>query len=221
MISESAILHDDYEDEVFSLLKELNNVGANSNKGKALKAEINSVLNKKKYISFPGHYTRYHLTRIGTSYLHDVPLYKRGYLSDFRGKRIRIICLDSGKFTFGYRAGIVYDSPQEKIIHKRPKPNRTYNFPVFLDSHEIIYRSPRYRVIKVDPTIKILCKHTSAGYVETSGWDSVLFDGKAGEPVLTLRLDSDGTIHAKGLYDWCQTSTHTSLRDAIDHVARR
>jgi len=221
MINEAAILPDDHEDEILHLLEKFRDAAVNTTQREALREEIESKLRTKKYISFPGHYRRYHLTRVGTSYLYDVPLYKRGYLSNFRGKRIRIICLYTGRFTFGYWAGIVYDSPQDKIIEKLPKANREYFFPGFLDNLETIYSSPRYRVVKVDPTIKILCKSASAGYVETFGWESVLFDGKAGEPVATLRFDPDGTTYAKKLYQWSQTSTHATLREAIDKIMRK
>ncbi len=221
MINETLILPDDYEDEVLHLLEKFRNIAVNTTQREALREQIETELRKKKYISFPGHYKRYYLSRVGTSYLYDVPLYKRGYLSNFRGKRIRIICLYSGCFNYGYWAGIVYNSPQDKIIDKLPKPNRDYIFPGFIDNLETIYRSPRYRVVKVDPSIKILCKSASAGFVETSGWESVLFDGKAGEPVATLRFDPDGTTYAKRLYRWSQISTHATLREAIDLIMRK
>lgn len=220
MIDKKAILLDDYEDDVLSLLRKFKNTAINTKQREDLREQIKSVLIRRKYISFPSHYMRYHLTRVGTSYLYDVPLYKRGYLANFRGKRIRIICLYSGSLTYEYWAGTVYDSPQSKIIDKIPKRNSEYIFPGFLDNLSIIYRSPRYRVAMVDPSIKILCRSANRGYVETSGWEYVLFDGKRGEPVATLRFDQDGTTYAKGLNKWSQTSTHATLREAIDRIMK-
>lgn len=47
----------------------------------------------------------YLVHQVGQSFIYDVPLNKRGNLSVFRGKRIRIICLGSGAFTRRIRVG--------------------------------------------------------------------------------------------------------------------
>ena len=47
----------------------------------------------------------YLVHQVGQSFIYDVPLNKRGNLSVFRGKRIRIICLGSGAFTRWIRVG--------------------------------------------------------------------------------------------------------------------
>lgn len=47
----------------------------------------------------------YLVHQVGQSFIYDVPLDKRGNLSVFRGKRIRIICLGSGAFTRWIRVG--------------------------------------------------------------------------------------------------------------------
>jgi hypothetical protein len=47
----------------------------------------------------------YLVYQVGQSFVYDVPLDKRGNLSVFRGKRIRIICLGSGAFNRWIRVG--------------------------------------------------------------------------------------------------------------------
>jgi hypothetical protein len=47
----------------------------------------------------------YLVYQVGQSFVYDVPFDKRGNLSVFRGKRIRIICLGSGAFNRWIRVG--------------------------------------------------------------------------------------------------------------------
>lgn len=217
MISESTMLTDDFEDEVLSLLRKFNMTTVNSVKRRKLRADLESTLVRKQYISFNGHYKRYLTTTVGSSYLYDVPLYKQGHLSKFRGKRVRIICLNSGSFTFGYRAGIISKSPPDKVIKKLQRKKINYTFHDYLNSHKVVYKSPRFRVIQVDQTLTILSKYAPKGYVETAGWDSILLDGKIGEPIATLNMNADGTINSKEIR-WGNTSVYQSLREAIDEL---
>jgi hypothetical protein len=64
------------------------------------------MLGRKRYITFVGHPARYRLTQIGQSCLMDVPAKKRGHLSVFRGKRIRMVCVSSGRFDRRLMAGV-------------------------------------------------------------------------------------------------------------------
>jgi len=64
------------------------------------------MLGRKRYITFVGHPARYRLTLIGQSCLMDVPANKRGHLSAFRGKRIRLVCVGSGRFERQLMAGV-------------------------------------------------------------------------------------------------------------------
>ena len=59
------------------------------------KAELLIVLERHKYIRFVGHYWRYLASRVGDSYLYDVPMNKRGHLKCFRGQRVRVLCIES------------------------------------------------------------------------------------------------------------------------------
>jgi hypothetical protein len=64
------------------------------------------LLKKHKYIQFTGSPARYNLYRIGDSYIHDCPWSKRGHLSKFRGKIIRILVIGSGRFDRQLMAGV-------------------------------------------------------------------------------------------------------------------
>jgi hypothetical protein len=47
----------------------------------------------------------YQLTRVGQSYLYDVPLGKRGILAQFAGQRVRLVCTYNGQFRTWVRVG--------------------------------------------------------------------------------------------------------------------
>jgi hypothetical protein len=68
--------------------------------------QLINMLGRKRYITIVGHLARYHLTQIGQSCLMDVPANKRGHLSVFRGKRIRLVCVSSGRFDRQLMAGV-------------------------------------------------------------------------------------------------------------------
>jgi len=50
----------------------------------------------------------YQLTRVGQSFLYDVPLGKRGILAQFAGQRVRLVCTYSGLFRTWVRVGPVW-----------------------------------------------------------------------------------------------------------------
>lgn len=50
-------------------------------------------------------YRDYHLNRVGQSYLYDVPPLQKGILRQFAGKRVRLVCVFSGKFRRWVRIG--------------------------------------------------------------------------------------------------------------------
>jgi len=212
------MLGDDFEDEVLILLKEFKNTTVNSAQRTELRTDLEALLVRRKYISFHAHHRQYLITRVGTSYLYDVPLYRRGYLSNFRGKRVRVVCLDSGKYKYGYRAGLICDSPPDKIVEKPQRNKHNYSFPGYVKQHIVIYKSPRFMVIQANHSIQILAKFAAKGYIETTGWDSILIDGKIGEPIATLRHNIDGTIEGIKISWYSTPSVYTSLREAIDEL---
>lgn len=73
---------------------------------KGLLEQLIHMLGRKRYISFVGHPARYQLTQIGQSCLMDIPANKRGHLREFSGKRIRLVCISSGRFDRQLMAGV-------------------------------------------------------------------------------------------------------------------
>ena len=130
MITESTMLVDDFKDEVLSILKPFNARAGWDKTKQALRRELVALLKTKNYVFFSSGYNRYLISTIGSSYLYDVPLYKRGHLSKFRSKRVRIVCTDSGRLSWrGYMAGVVCESPADKVVVKRRQPKNIYTFP--------------------------------------------------------------------------------------------
>jgi hypothetical protein len=54
-------------------------------------------------------YRDYQLTRVGQSFQYDVPLRKRGFLSQFAGQRVRLVCTYNGPFRKWVRVGRVHN----------------------------------------------------------------------------------------------------------------
>ena len=51
------------------------------------------MLTKEKYLFFDGSYKSYELSKVGESCFFDVAETRKGHLSLFRGKKVRLICL--------------------------------------------------------------------------------------------------------------------------------
>lgn len=78
-----------------------------SGEQEALRQQLIESLTKKNYISFAGHPNRYRLGVVGQSCLYQIPNNKRGHLSVFRGKLVRVVCVRSGTHTNRfYMAGL-------------------------------------------------------------------------------------------------------------------
>ena len=101
---------DTYVDNIGMLLLEISKYKANTKSKRTLMHEVRDLMEQHGYISFAAQSQNYFLSRVGTSYLYDVPNTKRGKLRVFRGKRIRVVCIGSGKtFRRQYMAGIVLE----------------------------------------------------------------------------------------------------------------
>lgn len=107
MIEEDILIVDDLDDEVKPLLTQLLSRKTWTARMNDLKNELTNLLRKKKYISFSGDPKYYKASIIGQSYLIDVPQNQRGHLAPFRGVRVRVICVGSGRYKRQYMAGIV------------------------------------------------------------------------------------------------------------------
>jgi hypothetical protein len=91
MIPLDQIIPDDYADEAGRMILALNAMPVWNKQKLQFREELVKKLDNLGYITFSGHYTRYHLPRTGQSLFYDVPLDKKGFLKPFRGKRIRLV----------------------------------------------------------------------------------------------------------------------------------
>jgi len=96
MIPQNKILSDSRKDPCGKMLNRLVGLTKGSSAYTQVKAQLLKKLKKQKYISFQGAPNRYHIQRVGDSYLYRVPGNKRGHLSRFRGKTVRILVIARG-----------------------------------------------------------------------------------------------------------------------------
>lgn len=68
--------------------------------------QLIDMLGRKRYITLDGRAGRYPLSQIGQSCLMDVPANKRGHLRAFRGQRVRLVCVSSGRAGHRLMAGV-------------------------------------------------------------------------------------------------------------------
>lgn len=74
-------------------------------KKQALRDRLEQMAAMHGYIGFEADYRDYQVTRVGQSFLYDVPVEKKGQLAPFSGTRVRIVCIHSGKFRRWVRIG--------------------------------------------------------------------------------------------------------------------
>lgn len=91
MIPIDELFTDNLTDEVGQLVLNLRFAAAGKARESA-RRELIETAAEREYISFLGHYKRYHVNLLGESGIYRVPDNKRGHLQVFRGKLIRIAC---------------------------------------------------------------------------------------------------------------------------------
>ncbi len=91
-------IDDPKTDDIGLLLNQILEIPTYTKTKKELHKNLIETLEKRGYVTFPGHTSRYHLSRIGESCLYNVSANRKGYLEKFRGKQIRMICVHSGRF---------------------------------------------------------------------------------------------------------------------------
>ncbi len=106
MIAQQNQIPDPLTDNAGILIKALQGRAQWGAEQKGVLEQLKLMLKRKGYISFVGHPNRYWLAPIVASYLYDVPLNRRGHLGVFRGERIRLVCVSSGRFDRQLMAGI-------------------------------------------------------------------------------------------------------------------
>jgi hypothetical protein len=107
MFIKEDLIEDPCTDEAGQLINEMHNIQTWTNDKRAIFNSLIELLEKNEHIYFRGHPDKYHLSVIGSSCFYNVPLNRRGHLSVYRGKLIRLVCVASGRYDREYIA-IVY-----------------------------------------------------------------------------------------------------------------
>lgn len=89
---------DPCSDEAGQLMVEMGKIPTWTKAKRALHTKLISLLKINKHTCFIGHVDKYHLSIVGESCLYNVPDNRRGHLSIFRGKLIRLVCIGSGRY---------------------------------------------------------------------------------------------------------------------------
>lgn len=89
---------DPRSDDVGFLLKQILAIPTYTKEKKKLHDDLINALQKKGYITFVGHPSKYHLSLIGDSCLYKIPINRRGHLKIFRGETVRVVCVRSGRY---------------------------------------------------------------------------------------------------------------------------
>lgn len=108
MFEHADTIPDTLSDEVGILLSRIRSLDTMNSEKRQLVEQAVELMGAQKYVGFPGQTQRYFLSRVGDSYLYDVPPNKSGYLKPFVGERVRVVCTGSGtRWNRHYMAGIV------------------------------------------------------------------------------------------------------------------
>ena len=209
-------MKDNFKDDISPYLKLLNNRKKWNSEAKEHLINLEKILNKKKYKSFTGNPYRYHLTKIGDSCLYDVPTYRKGALTEFRGKRIRVVCMSSGRYDRWLMAGVVGETPRNKI---KIKEKIEFVFPEIGD-HEITYFGRRHMVIRSKGKFPIKIHQGSNQLIDLKTCDLILLDGKECCPIATLSYQNEKSLIGK-LVGWTITESYLSISEAVKGLANK
>lgn len=215
MMNRWKTLEDNHEDDSLAIIRELNSRTGWTKHAQKLQGELGELLKSKGYIRFWSTVGCFHASKIGNSFLYDVPLYKRGLLEEFRGKRVRIVCISSGlRFDREYMAGEVGLTPANKLVERI---SDEYSFPN-LEGFEMVYSSRRFKVVKPQKKRKIPCSLEPSGFIKFDSCDAALIDGVKGIPITKLRYLDNGLMEGT-LAESNYWKRFLSLREAIDELS--
>jgi hypothetical protein len=209
-------IEDNFKDDISPYIKLLNNRKQWNSEAKEHLTNLEKILNKKKYKSFTGNPYRYHLTKIGDSCLYDVPTYRKGALTEFRGKRIRVVCMSSGRYDRWLMAGVVGETPRNKI---KIKEKIEFVFPEIGD-HKIAYLGRRYIVIVAKGKSSIELYQGSFDSIDLKSCDLILLDGKECCPIATFNYEAKNKLTGK-LVGWSFPETFSDLLTAVQKMAKK
>jgi hypothetical protein len=209
-------IKDNFKDDVSPYLRILNKRKKWNSEAKEHLTNLEKVLKQKKYKSFVGSPYRYHLTRIGDSCLYDVPTYRKGALAEFRGKRIRVVCMSSGRYDRWLMAEVVGETPRNKI---KIKEKIVFVFPEIGD-HEIAYSGRRYMVIQSKGQFPIETYQGSNAFIDLESCDLILLDGKDCCPIATLKFQTENNLIGN-IVGWTTTESYFSIAEAVKGLAKK
>jgi hypothetical protein len=209
-------IKDNIKDEAWPYLLRLNKRTSWNNESKEHLEELKIFLKNKNYITFVGHPNRYHLTRIGDSCLYDVPTFRKGALTEFRGKRIRVVCVSSGRYDRLLMAGAVGATPKNKI---KIKEKVSFVFPE-IEDHKIAYLGRRYMVIESKGKFSIELYQGSFDSIDLKSCDLILLDGKDCCPIATFNYEPEDRLIGK-LVGWSFPETFSDLRTGIREMTKK
>ena len=108
MIKLEDIIEDSKLDEIGKKISHVQSLASGSNDKREALTELCDMMRNCKYTEFDADAKSYATIRVGESFIYDVPANKTGHLKSFRGTRIRIVCIGSGKYNKrSYMAGLV------------------------------------------------------------------------------------------------------------------
>ncbi len=108
MIKIEEIIEDDKIDEIGNKISQVQSLVPGSKDKREAIVELCDMMRDCKYAEFDSDAKNYAVIRVGESFICDVPLNKTGHLKSFRGRRIRVVCVGSGKYNKrSYMAGVV------------------------------------------------------------------------------------------------------------------
>ena len=214
MIPKHAILPDHIDAEAKSILVKMDNELTWTKRKLNLRDDLVKLLSASGYVHYVGCPYRYCLHGVGNSYLYDVPLYKRGVLKPFRGKRVRIVCVRSGRYKRDYMVGVVGDTPKELIVEKLA---HEYTFPEYARAGKVLYSTRRFQIVELPEGLQIVSELEREGFFDSQDWPIVLIDGKSSDPKGRLRINPDGRV-ACALLGWAGDHVEPSLVDAARYL---
>jgi hypothetical protein len=99
------VLPDTFDDLIGMRLVQFNRMERWTKEKHEKRDALDALCEFHGYIGMWASEKAYAANRVGMSFQYDVPMGKQGKLAPFRGKRIRIVCLRSGRFEFWLRIG--------------------------------------------------------------------------------------------------------------------
>jgi|688.fasta_scaffold546969_1 hypothetical protein len=105
-------IEDKLTDAVGEMAKEISSSRSRNLAFIELRTKFNKTIKSKKYLVFTANVTNYGTWCLGYSRLFYVPETRRGALSIFKNKTIRLVCIGSGRFTRQLAAAVVKLEPK-------------------------------------------------------------------------------------------------------------